>query len=231
MRRRALLGLPLVGALAACGGDWDRITPGGDAAEPGPPFEDVPADGSAAPQPTRTGPGEWATDYPAATVGLVHGFDVDDAVSLLVGASPLRFGSIDEANAWVDADPDYSRTLGFASVVDGWTLLWEDNGFQGSRPQVAARLSRRDTFASMYWNVNAAMRFTVARRGRVVRSFDPFAFEQGSGVALPEEKGLDLTSYGAPAAELVLLSRITGLPVAEPSWLERPGTVIFGQKF
>ena len=233
LRRRVLLGLPL---LAAAGGlaYAARVRPGpavsvqadpGDGTEEPPPVVGT----EPAPDATPTDPVALTFDYVAATIGFARGVGVDEVIRLVAGEEAPRFASDEAAVAWIDADPDYGRVFGYAYAVDDWTFLWEDNGFRGSDPGVAARLSRRGEFASLFWNVNLDMAFTYARAGKVVRQFDPFAVEQGQGAPLRQEKGLDLTDAGMPASGLELLSRITGLPVVDLSWRDRPERVIFGE--
>lgn len=71
--------------------------------------------------------------------------------------------------------------------------------------------------------------FTLARDGRVVRSFDPFDVRvggYGDGAALDEEADLD---WGLlPVSGLLLMARVTGTPPAELSWLSRPGVQFIG---
>lgn len=232
--RRALLGLPLLGVpllgLAGCANDWDRVVGSPDPADPPLPPDVVPPveDEQQSPQPSPTGPAGWAEQYDAATVGLVRGLTPSEALDVLAGPGAPRFGSFDEVMTWVEADPDYLRSYATAGTVGGWTFVWEENGYRGSLRGVARRLSARGTYASMFWNVETDMQFTYARRGTVLRTFDPFDLDSAQGAPLPQERGLDLGYERAPMNELVLLSRLTGTPVADPSWRERPGVIIVG---
>lgn len=48
--------------------------------------------------------------------------------------------------------------------------LVEDNGYEGSRPEVLKALSKNGAAASACWNVNDVVRFACARRGKVLYS-------------------------------------------------------------
>jgi hypothetical protein len=73
---------------------------------------------------------------------------------------------------------------------------------------------------SVYWNVNALMRFAMYADGVLVRSFDPLLTDAGSqGKPLGEEEGLPFGVEGEPrAAAMTLAERLTGAAV-ERDWL------------
>lgn len=226
LRRRALLGLPLLG-LAACG---EPPAPRPD--DTGYPWSDdaLPDAGSSQepPRPTPTGPAAWAEQWDAATVGLVCGLTPAEVLEVVAGPDAPRFGSYEDVMDWVEADPDHLRSFATAGTMAGWTFVWEQNGYRGSLRTVARQLSAPGVYASMFWNVETSMQFTYARRGEVLRTFDPFDLGSAQGEPLPQERGLDLGEEHAPMNEIVLLSRLTGTPVVDPAWREQPGVLIVG---
>jgi len=94
--------------------------------------------------------------------------------------------SRDNALAAVGADIEHSADATEVSGADGvdWisaasedsglpegvVVLIEDTGWQGSRPEVLSRLSKRGAAASVSWNVNGLVMFSSARRGKVQAS-------------------------------------------------------------
>ncbi|MFC4008586.1 DUF6461 domain-containing protein [Nonomuraea purpurea] len=74
-----------------------------------------------------------------------------------------------------DAMPAHAGAA-LAGVLGKWTVLVEPNGFQGSRPEVLARLSRDGRALSVFWNANADGQLVYAEYGRVlavIELFDP----------------------------------------------------------
>jgi len=61
-------------------------------------------------------------------------------------------------------------TLLVASV-GGWLVGIEDNGFQGSRPEVMRGASAGGTAVSVFWNVNGVNKFTYSVAGRLTVRF------------------------------------------------------------
>ena len=106
-------------------------------------------------------------------------------------------------------------------LLGAWSVILEPNGWVTSFPEVLARLSKRGTVVSLFWNVNAVMSFGVARHGALERQFDPLLYDADE-TQLPEE--LDLP-FGEPgrvrSASLAFLTRLTGVRV-KPAWLLEP---------
>lgn len=231
-----LAGLLLVAtALGGCD-RWDALeptsaadgtvaSPAGDLAAPS---TEPPSDGPPSDKLTDAGPADWSLENDAATITLVKGADVESLVTEFAGRRAPRFRSFEQAVSWTDGDP-YRRGWVVIGQIDGWGYVREDNYFLGSTDTTAERLSDGTTFASFFWNVNLDMRFTLARNGRIVRAFDPFEVDaQGGGLGrrLPQERGL--TWENVPPDGLLLLTGVTGTPVADETWLERTGSVIVG---
>lgn len=171
---------------------------------------------------------DWVEDYEAVCVSLVQGMSPEEAVAKLTAGRARAFPTRVAAEDWVADSDDYDRNWIVAGRVGDWTFIWEDNGFQGSLEEVAARMSVRSPFVSVFWNVNAVEAFTYARDGHVVRQFDPYAHDDdaGTGDALPAESGLDWDD--AEVSMLRLQAAITGEPIANMSWLGAAGVSYWG---
>jgi hypothetical protein len=167
----------------------------------------------------------WTDDEMAMTVAFVRGLSVRELGDVL----GFRWDTEREAT-WQEAWEDADETAGTASTVqvgeiDGWLAVAEPNGYAASWPEVVARLSRGGTAVSVFWNVNALMRFVLARDGAVVRSFDPLAFTVAPvGEPLAEEEGLP---FGDPRrrpeiAALTLAERLTGIRLGRSWDLDTP---------
>lgn len=167
----------------------------------------------------------WADDderLTAACLTAVTGIEVEEVVRRFGGdLTSERHATFDEAfNPYPDAQyvlfDDRGETV----------LLAENNGWQGSRPEVAEAVSPGGALGSLYWSVNAGMAFLYAEDGVVVAWFDPLLIEQPWSGARPEsvrETARDLR-FGVERARsdaLVLLERLTGVSF-EQSWFDRP---------
>lgn len=135
-------------------------------------------------------------------VVVVPGITADQAISVL---KPRRGAP----------DPDdFDRVVvadhGDGVVLFGWGLVPDE--------QVAA-LSRIEGLAATVGNTGGADdRILVARRGKVVRYFDPLVDENYAGTPpLPQEKGLDLVDDTGPAA-WTLIERLTEVHITR-DWL------------
>jgi hypothetical protein len=167
-------------------------------------------------------------NYDALCVSLVRGVEPVEAVQQLTrnGARPFATRQEAEGWAWNSGDPNVRIFLAAGQIGD-WTFLWEDNGYEGA--YAAERLSADSAFVSVYWNVNMLEQFTYARHGHIVRLFDPILDRDGGGTgeALPNEAGLDWEEQPEESM-LHLQSSITGVPVANPAWLDLPGVTFWG---
>ena len=176
--------------------------------------------------------------------GWVHRSTVQDAACLTfvrgtgLDAIAGRFGAITEHRRPLDFDEyceeafahqDRYPVIGLRSAGE-WTLVAEDGGFQGSRPEVLRQVSRGTEVVSAFWNVNALTQFSHAVDGEVRTSFEALmpAFRQGTRPDGLEEvrAGLPLAGSGpgergADTIELMLAlaARITGEPLT-PEWFD-----------
>lgn len=202
--------------------------------EPQSPGSPSPASSSPTVVPTPTAtrsvyhPLAWVQTNEAVCVSLIRSSDPGRAVRLLTSGDLLPLAWPANAESWIDTG-SYDRYWIAVGRVGKWTFLWEDNGYDGSLPRIARRLSVGTVFASFYWNVNSDEQFTYASHGRIVRSFDPILDKRNGGVGapLPAEAGLHWKS--APELSMVRLqSLITRRPLANPDWLRRQGVTFWG---
>jgi hypothetical protein len=69
-------------------------------------------------------------------------------------------------------EADYEGAF-YISHDDASFILYEDNGYQGNRPEVLRRLSDGARALSLFWNVNWTARLTYAAYGTIVTALDP----------------------------------------------------------
>ncbi|GIG87679.1 DUF6461 domain-containing protein [Plantactinospora endophytica] len=141
---------------------------------------------------------DWLADH-----GLDEAFcltfvrDPDDTAVL------CRFG-VDPASLQSLTGVDDIAELPFEHVVvagrlDGWVFVLEENGFEGSRPEVLRAVSAGTEAVSVYTNVNANRRFGHAVDGVLRTGFDPSS---------------PVRRWGDAPDALVPLMRQVGLPVS-----------------
>jgi hypothetical protein len=91
-------------------------------------------------------------------------------------------------------------------AVDDIVLAVEDNGYRGADEDRLTALSRNGKAASLYWNVNANFRLTVAERGKLL-----FAGHPGDEAGAPHTEDLDFDDYRHRIAKgLTVLARVAG---------------------
>ncbi|WP_285490476.1 DUF6461 domain-containing protein [Amycolatopsis taiwanensis] len=154
----------------------------------------------------------------AACVTMVKTTDVDAVLRGFGGmASEAETIPLDEA--WEYFEDTYTVAL---CRQGEYVFAIEDNGFQGSRPEVLRRVSRLGETVSSFWNVNALTRFSYAVDGRVKTSFEAGANSWREGedpdclASLVEE--IDWELGHRPEGMLALAARVTGQPFSE-EWL------------
>jgi hypothetical protein len=179
----------------------------------------------------------WCTWFTSSLcVSVVRGAARED-VERAILRDPVELGSYDEACRWPLDTDDYNRHWTAVGEVDGAVFAWEDNGWNGRTPSIAAPLSLGGSVTAVFWNVNARQMFLHAVDGTVVREFDPLyrrdpSLQEG---ALPEEDGL---VWWTPEGEYVpphqpaleLMARLCGL-APDPRWLDLPGVRFYGTLF
>jgi Family of unknown function (DUF6461)/Transposase domain (DUF772) len=117
----------------------------------------------------------------------------------------------------------YPSLLVAATVMDGWTLAVEPNGFQGVTDEIVTTLSRGTKVVSLFRNMNALTRFCWAEDGKVRLSFDLLfpTWREGSDahglvdamrqVGFDLRDGLDSDCEQYIEAAFALMEHVTGI--------------------
>lgn len=162
---------------------------------------------------------EWARDVEALTVAYVRGTPLRQVGEL------LHFDWATERRAtFSDAERQQGYDTGNHVVQveerDDWLVVIEPNGYLAAMPSALSGLSDLDVAVSVYWNVNAQMRFAMYADGVLIRAFDPLLPDLGpEGRPLAEEAGLPFGDGEAPeVAALLLAERLTGVEI-QRAWL------------
>jgi hypothetical protein len=143
----------------------------------------------------------------AATITVVSGADRDDVVRAF-GADPRHRRSL---VSLIDL-PDRTGWIAVLAVPEaGVVVVAEDNWFAGSEPATMRALSRLGPAASMFWNINAVTRLTLARDGVIVAAGE-LTEDYPAGVEVaPYLADIDLTSWRDRVAKgLLVVERFTG---------------------
>ncbi len=175
---------------------------------------------------------EWVGDSAIQEAGcltLVRDTDVE-RVAEAFGAVLERARGLDfeEFCEEAFAHHDIYSMIGVRRV-GAWTLVVEDNWFEGARPEVLRRVSAGTEVVSAFWNVNALTRFSHAVDGEVRTSFEALmpGYREGTRPDALEElrSGLpwsdaDLGRQGVNTISLMLAltARITGQAIRR-EWL------------
>jgi hypothetical protein len=122
----------------------------------------------------------------------------------------------------VDARP--GEDLVAVRSLGSWVLAVEINGWQGSRTEVLARISRGTRAVSAFWNVNALTRFSYAVEGRVLTAFEAMSPDSRQGA---EPDALEATRVGLPWDDLCN-SKQPHLPRSRAELLAEPDPLITG---
>jgi hypothetical protein len=177
----------------------------------------------------------WVAGWDALCVTLVRGLTAVEAAEAIALEDFHGFGSRGLAADWVFDSGDYNRSQFATGEVDGWTFIWEENGFQGVAREDGRLLGAASELYSMFWNVNAVMAFVAGREGRVLRHFDPLFHDDPEpslniGAPFDAEAGLEW-SEAPRASGLALLSAVTGVSPLDPSLLDAPGARFWAHRF
>jgi hypothetical protein len=154
------------------------------------------------------------------------------------GSDPRRvaasFGAVVDHARTLDFDEfceeafahhDRHPVIGVRRIGD-WVLVVEDNGDQGSRPEVLRRVSARSEALSAFWNAQGRTRFSYAVDTEVRTSFEAIMPDYRDGArpdALEEIRaGLPWCINGVDNASLMLAlcARITGRALTPESLTE-----------
>jgi hypothetical protein len=174
---------------------------------------------------TEDPPYSWAEDNNGpfaygACVALVRGSTPSEVLDLIVEQRATPVTSAAQAREWAASVPhDGPKGYGTAieaGAIEGWTLVYEENGYAATDPAVLCALSRNGEAVVIYTNVNAVSSFQYARGGTIVREFDPL-LEPNEGAAgrLPEEHDIVFPGENGELHPMVqslrLAERLTGV--------------------
>jgi Family of unknown function (DUF6461) len=168
---------------------------------------------------------EWVGDVEAVAVTYVRGLDLRQVGDFLHFEWPTErettFAEAEEQQDF-DAETHAVQAEVVQSARGSWLVLIEPNGYLASMPEALEALSGTDVALSVYWNVNAQMRFAMYADGILVRSFDPLLRDLGpEGQPLVEEDGLAFGAESEPrASAMTLAERLTGVSVARGRMLD-----------
>lgn len=178
----------------------------------------------------------WVEDVDALCLTVVADCSPEEAARVVALHELAEFADVAAAEQWVTQAVHYDRSWFATGTIDGRTFVWEDNGWQGVTEPTATRLAGGGALASMFWNVESAMKLVVFDAGRVIRSFDPLFHDDVEppapvvGRPLDAEAGLDWED--APRLSgLAVIARVCGTPPVQPSWLTLPGVRFWAHRF
>lgn len=176
---------------------------------------------------------EWVGGVEAVAVTYVRGLEPRQVGELLrfdwaTGRQATFAEAADQQN--FDSEQYAVQVEQVESARGSWIILVEPNGYLASLPEAVQALSDADVAVSVsvYWNVNAQMRFAMYADGILIRSFDPLLPDlEAEGKPLAEEEGLQFGGEVDPrAGAMELAERLTGcgisrdwlLDVPHPTW-------------
>lgn len=100
-----------------------------------------------------------------------------------------------------------------ADAAGGALVAVELNGYEGSRPEVLARASRRGKAASVYWEINGMVTVSCASRGRLVASADLSEGTEDADLPARLRTLLPAADDDLVAAGGAMVERYTGITV------------------
>jgi hypothetical protein len=119
----------------------------------------------------------WFKDHwlhEAFCITLVRGADGAEVLRRFGGEQgQLRTLTLGEAGELSGSFQAGYPQLVLAARSGGWTVAVEDNGWEGTRPEVLWALSRGTRAVSVYRNVHALSLFRLAVDGALVVQFEP----------------------------------------------------------
>lgn len=131
----------------------------------------------------------WINDAAISEAGCVTVVAAADRRAVLA-AFGAQLDTARDPGALTDLDFDAGSggPIYVAEVGDALVVI-EDNGFQGSRPEVlcpASKASGANVAASFFWNVNAVTAFSAARRGKLLFSVELLGAEDDDLDGVPK---------------------------------------------
>lgn len=168
---------------------------------------------------------EESTSYAdAGCVSVVVGMEVRDALTV-VGAEPDR--PLTSPDVHDELGATHISVAGAASGLPvDVTVLVEDNGWEGARPEVLAAWSKRGRAASVFWNVNGVVRFVCARGGKVVACLELPPDDDADDLPATLRRVWERAdeSSGLVAVGMAMVERFTGVTVPNVTDVAYPTT-------
>jgi hypothetical protein len=146
------------------------------------------------------------------------------AVIAAVGADGAQSMPVDDVSG-ADGLSWISVVQEEAGLADGAVVLVEDTAWEGSRPEVLARLSKKGAAASVFWDVNGLVMFGCARRGKVQVSLEmPDSEDEAAELpaALRRVWQRERTVAGPVAVAMAMVEKFTGVVVPADEAITRP---------
>ena len=195
---------------------------------------------------------EWDDDSERCFT-IVQGLTPVQALQVLLPDAVTDIAPAREVERWMDApwgldeQVEYPM-IAFAGTHEGWTWVFEPNGYAGSHLDPSALTPVPGRYVSVYWNVNAVMRFRYLVDGELGRDFNPlFRDDNGldselnsvdidadllvgepvpEGDPLPQEDDIDWTE--PRKASMSLLVALSGVSWPSTDALVRSATAAVG---
>lgn len=144
---------------------------------------------------------EWDDDSERCFT-ILQGLTPVQALQVLLPDAVTDIAPALEVERWVDVSwgPDEEgeyRQIAFAGTHEGWTWVFEPNGFAGSNLEPSTLTPVPSRYVSVYWNVNAVMRFRYLVDGELGRDFDPLSRADESADDEPDSVDIDMNLLGA----------------------------------
>jgi Family of unknown function (DUF6461) len=162
----------------------------------------------------------------ASCITFVRGKNEDDVLRGFGGdpATERLMTLTDVANESCNSGYPYGYApLLMVDTINDWVVIFEDNGFQGTRHEVLQPVSQGTEMVSVYWNVNAVQRFIYAVDGKTITEFE-LQWPKSLRGTEPDRlldylRDLPFESGNTLASAMALSERITDVRI-DRSWFE-----------
>jgi uncharacterized protein DUF6461 len=164
--------------------------------------------------------------YEAGCITFVRGDNEDDVLRRFGGdPATARLMTLTEVaeESCNNPHPYGYAPLLMVDTINGWVVIFEDNGSQGTRHEVLQAASQGTEMVSVYWNVNALQLFIYAANGKTVTKFELLCPESRRGAEpdrlLDYMRDLPFEIGNTLASAMALSERVTGVRI-DRSWFE-----------
>jgi hypothetical protein len=162
----------------------------------------------------------------ASCITFVRSDNEDDALRRFGGdpatARWMTLTEVAEENCNNNYPYGYAPLL-LLDTINGWVVIFEDNGIQGIRHEVLQAASQGTEMVSVFWNVNARQEFIYAVGGELVTAFELMSPGSRRGAdpdrLLDYMRNLPFEIGNTLASAMALSERITGVRI-DRNWFE-----------